>query len=55
MMMENTTIERIDLEKCDLDNTAIEGMNAALAQTQKLEILNLSGNKFSDGLLLGQV
>ena len=29
-------------------------MMIPLAQTQKLDSLNLSGNHFSDGLLLGQ-
>ena len=44
----------LEFEKCELDNTAIDGMMIPLANTQKLESLNLSGNLFSDGLLLGQ-
>ena len=44
----------IAFEKCQLENGSIEGMLGPLGNSQKLEFLNLSGNKLSDGVLLGQ-
>ena len=55
MLEENTTLEDVILEKCYLGNDAIQGMSKALADSQKLTTLNLSGNQFSDGKALGQV
>ena len=55
MLEENTTLEEVLLEKCSLGNDAIKGMGKALADSQKLTFLNLSGNRFSDGQALGQV
>jgi len=55
MLEENTTLEDVLLEKCCLGNDAIQGMTKALADSQKITNLNLSGNKFSDSQALGQV